>query len=97
MKIFISQPMNGKTDEEILSERDRIIEKLTNIFDDFELIDSFIENAPKDATPLWYLGKSIELLSQADLVYFAKGWQNMRGCRIEHVCATEYGIRIMVE
>lgn len=40
--------------------------------------------------PLWFIGKSIELLSSADLVYFSKGWENARGCRIEHACAVEY-------
>ena len=55
------------------------------------VIDSFIQGAPVDAKPLWYLGKSLELLSTADIAYFAKGWEEARGCRIEHECAEEYG------
>lgn len=47
---------------------------------------------PADAKPLWFLGKSLELLAQADVVYFAPGWADARGCRIEHLCAVEYGI-----
>ena len=57
-----------------------------------QVIDSFFENAPHDARPLWFLGKSLELLSTADIAYFAKDWKNYRGCRIEHTCAVEYGI-----
>lgn len=51
--------------------------------------DSYING---DGTPLWYLGKSIELLSTADVAYFLKGWNTARGCRIEYMCANDYGI-----
>lgn len=57
-----------------------------------EVIDSFFQNAPADARPLWFLGKSLELLSTADVAYFAPGWDEARGCKIEHMCAVEYGI-----
>lgn len=59
------------------------------------MIDSFFQNAPADARPLWFLGKSLELLSTADIVYFAKGWEDARGCRIENQCAIEYGIEVI--
>lgn len=62
---------------------------------DLELIDSFFQSAPVDARPLWFLGKSLELLSTADCVYFAPGWENYRGCKIEHLCAEQYGIKII--
>ena len=92
-KLFISQPMRGKTDEEILQERNEAITIAKDIMkDDIEVIDSFFQNAPAEAKPLWFLGKSIELLSSADVVYFCKGWNDPRGCRIEHECAKEYGI-----
>lgn len=94
-KIFISQPMKGKTDEEIISERERIIELCKKEYGDIEIIDSFFENAPHDARPLWFLAKSLELLSTADIAFFANGWKNYRGCKIEHECAKEYGIEIV--
>ena len=82
-KLFISQPMKDLSNEEIEKERARIFEavkkmeftnedgskwdlKDTNI----ELIDSFFKGAPYDVKPLWFLGKSFELLSTADIVYF---------------------------
>lgn len=92
-KLFISQPMNGRSDEEIKEERERILlEVAKEVKEPVEVIDSFFENAPHDAKPLWFLGKSIELLAGADVVYFAKGWRNARGCRIEHACAAEYNL-----
>lgn len=97
MKLFISQPMRDKTDDAIKSERNRIINEVKERYPDeeIEVIDSFFENSPHDAKPLWFLGKSLELLSVADIAYFAEGWKNYRGCRIEHTCAMEYGIKII--
>lgn len=97
MKLFISQPMRDKTDDEIKSERNEIIQRVKERYPDteIEVIDSFFETAPHDAKPLWFLGKSLELLSNADIVYFAEGWENYRGCSIEHKCAMEYGINII--
>ncbi len=92
-RLFISQPMNGRTDEEIKEERKKILQEVTEqLKEPVEEIDSFFEKAPHDAQPLWFLAKSLELLSTADIAYFADGWENARGCRIEHECAKEYGI-----
>ena len=97
-KIFISQPMKGKTNDEILATREKAIETVINMFEeDVNVIDSFFYNTPHDAKPLWLLGRALELLSTADVAYFAKGWEQYRGCKIEHTCATEYGIDIIEE
>ena len=97
-RLFISQPMRGKTDEEILAVREKAIASAKkHIGEDVEGIDSFFQNAPAEAKPLWFLGKSLELLSTADVAYFAKGWEEARGCRIENTCAVEYGIDIVIE
>ena len=97
MKIFISQPMKDKTDEEILRERQVAIDSVKEKFpgEEIEVIDSFFQDAPHDARPLWFLGKSLELLSTADVAYFCKGWENARGCKIENTCAIEYGITVI--
>lgn len=95
-KLFISQPMNGKTDEEIKRERQEAVTIAKEVLgEEVEVIDSFFEKAPHEAKPLWFLGKSLELLSTADCVFFAKGWENARGCKIEHECAKQYGIKIL--
>lgn len=98
-KLFIIQPMIDKTGEEINSERNEIIQKVKEKYPDeeIEVIDSFFENAPHDAKPLWFLGKSLELLSTADIAYFATDWNVYRGCKIEHTCAVEYGIERMYD
>ena len=97
-RLFISQPMNGKTDEEILAVRAKAIKSAEkHLGESVEVIDSFFQSAPADARPLWFLGKSLELLSTADVAYFAKGWENARGCKIENTCAVEYGIETIIE
>ena len=97
-KLFISQPMRGKTDAEILSVRKKAIEIVKKqVGEDVEVIDSFFQNAPADARPLWYLGESLKLLDGADVAYFATGWEKARGCKIENTCAIEYGIETIIE
>lgn len=95
-KLFISQPMYGKTNEQIKAERDisvALAEKALG--EKFEVIDSFFEDTPVNAAPLWFLAKSIEMLATADAVIFARGWETARGCVIEHMCATAYGLHII--
>ena len=89
--------MRGKTDEGIKAEREKAIKEVeSQLGEKVEVIDSFFEGAPHDAKPLWFLGKRLELLAQADIAYFCRGWQDYRGCRIENTCAKEYGIEHIV-
>jgi hypothetical protein len=97
-KLFISQPMRGKTNEEILAVREKAIASAEReLGEKVEVIDSFFKDAPTEAKPLWYLAKALELLATADVAYFAKGWEEARGCRIENTCAIEYGIPLVIE
>ncbi len=63
-----------------------------------EFVDSYIEDYPGELNkhvPIWYLGVSIQFLSEADIVIMGKGWYDARGCRIEHLVATEYGLPVI--
>lgn len=99
IKLFISQPMRGKTDEEILAVREKAIANAKRNFKDeeVEVLDSFFKDHTDKSNPLEFLARSIALLGKADIVYFAKGWEEARGCRIENQCAIEYGIGIIEE
>ena len=100
-RMFISQPMRGLTDEEILKTREEIrIRAEKKIGEEVELINSFIEDYPGEinkSIPIWYLGKSIQFLSQADIAYFGGDWKNARGCKIENIIAKEYGVEVIEE
>ena len=104
MKVFISLPHTGKSDEQIKKEMDFAIEQIKQDYPCAEMIDSFITDSYIEACEnagtnlnigLWYLGKSIELLSQAKLAVFVNDWQEARGCIIEHQAATAYGIPVL--
>lgn len=95
MKVMISQPMRGKTKEEILKKRLKVIEGLEK--DGFEVVDTIIaEEPPKNSDEaIYYLAKSIEFISMVDVVYFMRGWHKARGCMIEHAVCQQYGKQTM--
>lgn len=93
--LFISQPMRGRTDEEILTERNLIISLVKDIChnEEINVLNSYFPDY--DGNALGFLSKSIEVLSKADIAAFGAGWENARGCRIEHQCCEDYGIEII--
>lgn len=93
MKVFISQPMNGRTNEEIIVERSLAIAELSKKIE-VSLIDTLFDL--EDKPPLYYLGKSIEAMADADLVVFIGNWENARGCRIEYEAAREYNKNVLI-
>ena len=96
MKVFISQPMNGKSDEEILKRRKEIQDYCIKTFQKpCDFIDSF---SKKDDTirkgRIAMLGDSISLMCDAELVVFDKGWEKTHGCRVERMVCAEYSIPV---
>lgn len=94
-KIMISQPMKGKTKEQIEADRKTVSEAITNAGG--EVINTIFAPSPEEAQnkPLWYFSKAIEAMSTVDIVVFLPGWENARGCVIEHIIASAYGIAIV--
>lgn len=99
---MISQPMNGKTDEEIAMQHERAVRILET--KGYKVIntlftDEWHEKEKCDAAvlPLHFLARAIEKMSRCRAVYFCKGWGNARGCRIEHAVAEAYGLDILYE
>lgn len=89
MNIFISQPMQGKTNERIREERKDLVKEIEANGD--TVLDTVFEEAPKNVDEaIWFLAKSIEYLANADKVIFMRGWNKARGCKIEHEVAVEY-------
>ena len=95
LKLFISQPMSDKTDEEIKEERINALKEAKEVLgEDVEEIDTFFEGEGFKS-PLEFLGKAISTMAKADVVYFCKDWEKYRGCKIEHTCAIEYGKKVI--
>ena len=103
MKLFVSLPMSGKTTEQIRQEIVEVSQKFLDIKwnEGVELMAVSVLNSVFDleegTDPLVYLGKSIELMAQADYVFFVKGWEKARGCQVEHLIAEKYGKEIIEE
>ena len=99
MKVFVSQPMSGLTDLEIVTTREKIFEDYKSEHPDAVLIDAYAEIKKRMGEYYTYqhpnvamLAQAIDALADCDVVLFAKGWENHRGCRIEEKVATYYDI-----
>ena len=105
MKAMLSQPMAGKTEEEIQETRERAIQVLrekgyeivNTLFTDEWYSKESMEERGVVQIPLCFLAKSLESMSLCHAVYFCKGWENTRGCRIEHDAAVAYGLDVIYE
>ena len=104
-KVMISQPMAGKTDDEIVRTRDRALMHLeelgystvNTLFTDEWYSKESMEARGVVQIPLCFLAKSLESMSLCHAAYFCKGWEQARGCRIEHEAAKAYGLEIIYE
>ena len=104
-KAMLSQPMNGKTDAEIIATRERAVAALERC--GYEIINTLFTDEwySREAmtargevqVPLCFLAKSLENMSLCHAAYFCKEWENARGCRIEHEAAKAYGLEIIYE
>ena len=104
-KVMISQPLAGKTEKEIAEVRNRAIAALEA--KGYEVQNTLFTELWKDResltacgvvhTPIYFLARAIDSMSRCHTVYFCKGWQNARGCRIEHTVALSYGAEILYE
>lgn len=104
-KAMLSQPMAGKTDEKIVATREAAIKALeaegyeivNTLFTDEWYSSESMKERGVVQIPLCFLAKSLENMSLCHAAYFCKGWENARGCRIEHEAAKEYGLKIIYE
>ena len=100
MNLFVSQPMAGLTDAQILKRREELIELVRKRNPEEEIIpiDSFTKSEEiVGRGRIAMLGDSISLMADADLVIFARGWQNSKGCIVENEVCKQYGIRRIFE
>lgn len=100
-KVMISQPMAGKTPEEIVNVRDKAVTYLEGL--GYEVVDTYFPNDFKGLTtdilnqPLFFLGQSLMYMSLCEAVYFCDGWDKTRGCILEHKAAEAYGLELICE
>lgn len=100
LKVFISLPMRDRTEKEIQKEFERVKyitqKKFPNRW--VKILPSYTNIDPPEEVKdpgVWYVGRSILKLAEAEVVVFARGWETSRGCLVEHSCANEYGMTIL--
>lgn len=94
-KLFISCPMKGRTEENIRKSMEQMHKIAEIIFDqELEVIPSYVEDKPPENNnkAIWYLGKSIQLLADADYFIGVDYPDFFKGCAIENEVARSYGI-----
>lgn len=104
-KAMLSQPMAGKTEQEIKETREKAIKALegkgyeivNTLFTDEWYSREKMSEIGVVQIPLYFLTKSLTNMSLCHAVYFCKGWENTRGCVIEHEAAIKYGLDIIYE
>ena len=107
-KIFISQPMTGLSEEDILKNRQAEIEAIHAWLEDsesIEIINNYVNLKYRNECEstfshvvnwdIYWLSESLRKLSLSDVLWLGKGWEYSRGCKIEEMCAREYGIPII--
>jgi hypothetical protein len=95
-KLFVSVPMKCRTETEIkasIAKMKAIAEAYEG--EELELIDSYVEDTPpaNNHQAIWYLGKSLEKLSTADIFIGIDDLRSWNGCLIEAETANRYGIK----
>ena len=96
--VMISQPMKGLGYNRIIFNRMAAVEYLESC--DYTVLDTVLntdefKGHKNDAVRC--LAESIKFMSNVDAVYFLKGWEEARGCKIEHEIAKQYGIEVLYE
>ena len=104
-KAMLSQPMAGKSGEEIIAAREKAVKELESR--GYEVINTLFTGEWYSSEkmkergvvqiPLCFLAKSLENMSLCHSVYFCDGWENARGCKIEHDTAKAYGLEMIYE
>lgn len=98
-RFAISQPMKGKSREEIEQARAKVRAKYEAKGWEFVETCLGLDNVPADVAnkPLWCFARSLVIMAGCDVVVFLKGWEDARGCSLEHLVCQKYGVDTIQE
>lgn len=104
MRLFVSVPTKGRSDKAVEAIKQTALERVQRTLDpSAALIDSYVaEDAPEEIyhdarAGLWYLGESMKRLATADAAFFADGWEQARGCRLERAACEAYDLPVILD
>lgn len=96
-KVFLSLPMSGKTNNDIMDQMKEMKEQFTKDYPDIdaEFVDNFIQDLSYGSyknPAVVFLAEAIRKLADCDYIYLGKGFENARGCLVEDYISAHYGI-----
>lgn len=103
---MISQPICGKTIEEIKATREKAVQTLKEM--GYEPIDvpflgewynskASLEQSSVVTVPEYFVAEFFIRITRSNAIYFCKGWKNAVGCWLDHNAASAYGLDIIYE
>ena len=103
MKIFVSQPMQGKTSDEIELEFREAANDIRSRVDPsvpVEILSTRKYELPYELRKgrnerMCYWSHALQVLSMADAIYLCKGWQTAAGCTVEANVARLCGLPVI--
>lgn len=94
-RVYISLPITGHPMEGVVERIERTKESLRKLgYAPISPLDPVVNNDHSKPYNV-LLGNDITALLECDTVLFMDGWENSKGCRLEHAAARIYGKRIM--
>lgn len=94
-KLYISCPMNGRTEEAIRHDMDRMHRIAEAMFDqELEVIPTYVKHDPPETgnKAIYCLGESIMKMADADYFIGVRWAENAKGCRVENEVSAAYSI-----
>ena len=97
MNVFISQPMVGLTNNELKKYRSKVLDMIKRRYPTEKIHLIYPPYPYGHNESVWALGKSLEYIAQADLVFFLKYWEISYMCSLQHAICRYYRIPIAYE
>lgn len=95
MKVMVSIPMSGRLSTWYENEMETIRKEFKKL--NIEVVDSLIEeDCPYNCNKgVWYMARSLDILSTVNAVFFHEQWHESKGCQFERKICEEYGVKIL--
>mgnify|MGYP003300547911 CR=1 FL=1 len=104
VKVFVSLPMRDRLEDHILKRISSVLTKMEEAYPDipFVWVDNYHKAVPNNIKGTrkespWMLSDSLKLMALSDIVVFADGWSEARGCKIESEVCKMYDIPHILE
>lgn len=94
LRVYCAVPMWGRTTSEIETD----LETAVSLYSSHTGKSCELVNYSRErlgASPLEAFGESVKIMAKADVVLMLDGWEESRGCRLEHEVAVRYGVPIV--